>query len=38
MKCEHTPLSGLFVLTPNVWEDDRGYFMETFHADVLRKL
>jgi dTDP-4-dehydrorhamnose 3,5-epimerase len=38
MRCDPTPLSGLFVLTPNVWTDDRGYFMETFHVDILRQL
>ncbi|HSH20601.1 MAG TPA: dTDP-4-dehydrorhamnose 3,5-epimerase [Draconibacterium sp.] len=30
MKITHTPLSGLLVIEPNVFEDSRGYFFETF--------
>ncbi len=32
MKITQTSLDGLFVLEPNVFEDHRGYFVETFNA------
>jgi len=28
-----TPLSGVLLIEPRVFEDDRGFFMETFNAD-----
>lgn len=30
MNIEATPLEGAFLLTPKVWGDDRGYFLESF--------
>lgn len=31
MKIIHTPIEGLLVLEPKVFEDARGYFLESFH-------
>ena len=31
MKIIETPLSGLLIIEPHVFEDHRGYFMESFH-------
>jgi dTDP-4-dehydrorhamnose 3,5-epimerase len=31
MKIETLPLSGLQVITPDVYEDERGFFMESYH-------
>ena len=31
MKIESTPLAGLYVIEPRVFNDARGWFMETFH-------
>jgi dTDP-4-dehydrorhamnose 3,5-epimerase len=33
-----TPIADLFVLEPKVFGDSRGYFMETFNAQVFNKL
>ena len=33
----HSKLEGCFVLTPNVFRDDRGYFFESFNADLFKK-
>ena len=30
-KVEHTAIEGLLVLTPTVFEDARGHFLETFN-------
>lgn len=35
MKIESTPLPDVFVLTPDVHEDERGFFMETHRQDAL---
>ena len=32
MKIESTPLSGVTLITPTVHSDDRGFFLETWHA------
>lgn len=32
MKVEETKLDGIRVITPRVFDDDRGFFMETFNA------
>lgn len=31
MKIEQTDIEGLLVITPNIFEDDRGYFFESFN-------
>ena len=33
LKFTETPLPGVIVLEPRVFEDDRGFFMETYHGD-----
>ncbi len=33
IKVTETPLSGVLLIEPRVFEDDRGFFMETFNAD-----
>ena len=33
MKVENTKLSGVVVITPQVFGDDRGFFMETYNAE-----
>ncbi|RRJ87750.1 dTDP-4-dehydrorhamnose 3,5-epimerase [Flavobacterium macacae] len=37
MKVEHTPIADLLVLTPAVFEDDRGYFFESYSATAFAK-
>jgi dTDP-4-dehydrorhamnose 3,5-epimerase len=37
MKIEQTAIAGVYVLTPVVHEDERGFFMETYRADELAK-
>ncbi len=32
-----TPLSGCFVIEPKIFEDDRGYFMESFNENTFEK-
>ena len=34
MKVEKSPLPGVVLITPKVFEDDRGFFMETFNQAV----
>ena len=34
MEFEQTSIPGLIILTPKVIGDERGFFMETFHADL----
>lgn len=33
MNVDSTPLAGLLVVTPRVFTDSRGFFLETFHAE-----
>ena len=33
-----TGIEGMFVVEPTVFEDNRGFFMETFQEMTLRKL
>jgi len=35
LNCTETHIKGLFVLEPQVWGDERGYFMETFRSEWL---
>lgn len=35
---ESTPIPGLYVITPTLFGDDRGFFMETYNADDFRAL
>lgn len=37
MQFEFTPIPGLVVLKPRIWEDDRGYFYESYNFKVLRE-
>ncbi len=37
MIIEDTPLPGLFLLTPEVKGDDRGFFMEVYRSDIFSK-
>jgi len=37
-RIECRALGDVVVLVPDVFEDERGYFMETFHADKFREL
>jgi len=36
MRIEETPLAGVRIVEPSVFGDPRGWFMETFNADVFR--
>lgn len=36
MKCEATRIAGVFVLEPEVFEDERGFFFESFNARRFR--
>lgn len=33
MQARETPLAGALILEPRVFRDDRGFFLETYHAD-----
>lgn len=35
MKIRKTPLEGVLEILPKVWEDNRGYFFESFRQDIL---
>lgn len=37
MKCEPTELPEVLVVTPDVYRDARGYFLETYHAGKYRE-
>lgn len=37
VKIRNTALAGILVIEPRVFRDDRGFFLETFRADVLRQ-
>ena len=37
MKIEKTEISGVFVITPEIKKDGRGFFMELYRADVFNK-
>jgi dTDP-4-dehydrorhamnose 3,5-epimerase len=37
MQVETTPLDGLLVLTPKVFEDNRGFFFETYNEERFRQ-
>ena len=36
MKISTTPLDGVLIIDPDVYEDSRGFFMETFHSKRYR--
>ncbi|MGD9931626.1 MAG: dTDP-4-dehydrorhamnose 3,5-epimerase [Mangrovibacterium sp.] len=38
MKIYKTPIDGLIVFEPSVFQDDRGYFLESFHAGRYKEL
>jgi dTDP-4-dehydrorhamnose 3,5-epimerase len=37
MEIKNTPIAGLLVLTPRVFKDERGYFLESFNAKNLKE-
>jgi dTDP-4-dehydrorhamnose 3,5-epimerase len=37
MKVETTALEGVIIIEPRIFKDQRGYFMETYHADRYRQ-
>jgi len=38
MKVTESGIKGVYTIEPDVYEDDRGFFMETFHRERYRKL
>ena len=38
MKVTESGIKGVFIIEPDVYEDDRGFFMVTFHNERYRKL
>lgn len=38
MKIELTPIENCFVITPQVFEDERGYFYESFNQNTFKEL
>ena len=38
MKVTESGIKGVFIIEPDFYEDDRGFFMETFHNERYRKL
>ena len=38
MKVTESRIKGVYTIEPDVYEDDRGFFMETFHIERYRKL
>jgi dTDP-4-dehydrorhamnose 3,5-epimerase len=37
MKIEPTSIAGAFIITPDIHEDERGFFMESFRADAFEQ-
>jgi dTDP-4-dehydrorhamnose 3,5-epimerase len=37
MKCTETRLTGVYLIEPGVFSDDRGFFMETYHGERYSK-
>lgn len=37
MNVRELELKGVFELTPRIFDDDRGYFLETFNKDIFKK-
>ena len=37
MKVTETHLKGCFIIEPDIFKDDRGYFFESFNADNFNK-
>lgn len=37
MTITKTPLAGLLIIKPRVFQDDRGYFMESFKSSLIKK-
>ena len=37
MKVEKTDIEGVFIIEPKVWEDNRGFFLETFQLNRYRQ-
>ncbi len=37
MEVESTPLRDVYVLTPSIFQDDRGFFLETYRKDLLHE-
>ena len=38
MKIERTPIKGLLVIHPQVYEDSRGNFFESWNKEVFKKI
>jgi dTDP-4-dehydrorhamnose 3,5-epimerase len=38
MQIEPTPIPDVIIIKPDVFSDDRGYFMESFHSEKFRQL
>lgn len=38
LRVTETPIPGVLVIEPDVWSDERGFFMETYHAARFREL
>lgn len=38
MKITETPIKGLFILEPSIFNDERGYFLETFREEFFKEL
>lgn len=37
MNISTTPISGLLIIEPKIWRDERGYFFESFREDTFEK-
>jgi len=37
MNFQKTEIEGLLIITPDVFQDDRGFFLETYNRDVFKK-
>lgn len=37
MQIHKTPIEGLLIFEPKIWKDDRGYFFESFRADLFEQ-
>lgn len=37
IKVTETPVEGLYIVEPEVRRDERGYFMETYHREAMRR-
>jgi len=38
LELQHTPLKGCFILKPDIFKDNRGFFYETYNKTTFKKI